>query len=221
MKKALIISATLVWAVSAFAQGQVQFNNRVTSGTVGLVLAPIFGPEVGDPFLAKSGNTATGNPVGMQTYTGPPLAGTGFTAQLWAGPVGALEANLKLCTNGTASFRTATTGTLGGTINNAPTANVPDVPGGSGSRAVFQVRVWDNRGGAITSWEQVLADDTILRGTSQLFTPPFDLGVAGGAPPPALQGLQSFNLFQVPEPSVVALGVLGVGALVLLRRRSK
>jgi hypothetical protein len=41
--------ALLACAALARGQGQVQFNNRVTSGTLGLAVAPIFGPEPNDP----------------------------------------------------------------------------------------------------------------------------------------------------------------------------
>ncbi|MDQ6630882.1 MAG: hypothetical protein M3Y82_03890, partial [Verrucomicrobiota bacterium] len=69
MKKLLLIGTALVIGVGAFAQGTIVYNNRV----VGSIVAPVFGPEVGSPTLAKTGNTAAGFPVGTQTYTGAPL----------------------------------------------------------------------------------------------------------------------------------------------------
>jgi hypothetical protein len=38
-------------------------------------------------------------------------------------------------------------------------------------------------------------------------------------PTPDLSGLQSFNLRVVPEPSTIALGVLGAAALLYRRRK--
>jgi hypothetical protein len=55
-----------------------------------------------------------------------------------------------------------------------------------------QLRVWNNRGGSISNWQQVLADPFIARGASlPIITPPL-----GGVfiAPPNLVGLQSFSL---------------------------
>jgi hypothetical protein len=47
-------------------------------------------------------------------------------------------------------------------------------------------------------------------------------GTPAGAPPipsPDLSGLQAFNALTVPEPTTIALGVLGAAALLLRRRK--
>jgi len=94
-------------------------------------------------------------------------------------------------------------------------------------RGTFQLRVWDNKGGTIATWDQALtafrAGQTSI-GYSPLFTVPFSLGGFGALPnqtlAPNLTGLQSFQLYNnVPEPSTIALGILGAGCLFLLRRR--
>jgi hypothetical protein len=46
------------------------------------------------------------------------------------------------------------------------------------------------------------------------YTPP-----TGATPPPDALLMVNFRAFGVPEPSTVALGVLGIGALLLFRRR--
>jgi hypothetical protein len=83
-----------------------------------------------------------------------------------------------------------------------------------GATAFIEVRAWDSTSGA--SWEVAT-----IRGQSM---EPFSLVTGGlsvdGAPPtlPAIMtGMTSFNL--VPEPSTIALGILGAGALLLFRRR--
>jgi len=233
MKKTLLICAALMLANAAFSQGTVVFANKAS----GIVVAPVYGAE-SDPTTTKTGNTATGTPAGSQTYSGGFLHNDtvhNWTATLWGiessqftGTQGAnLNNNLLfLGANASATFRTNETGTFAGFWN--PPSGNPQVPGiaegDTGKRAVFQVRVWDNRGGQITSWAQALADPSVLHGFSPSFLLNSQLGGTfdpGGTPalPPNLAGLLSFNVFIVPEPSVIAIGVLGAGCLFLLRRR--
>ncbi len=221
MKKLLIITASLMCVAGAYAQGLVAFNLKSGTSTTtasGAVWAPIFLPEPADSFLIKHGNIAAVNiSPGTQTYGGGFVTGPGFTAALFGGTPGTVDTALTLV--GTTAFRTSTTTTLGGTVNPI-TTNVPGVLAGSSAR--LQLRVWDNKGGTVTSWAQVInpANDLlVLRGESLSF----DSGPLGNGLAPNvaanLQGLTSFNLHLVPEPSAIALGVLGLGALVMFRRR--
>jgi hypothetical protein len=83
-----------------------------------------------------------------------------------------------------------------------------------GESASFKVRAW--QGGS--TWETAL-----YRGESAVFT----AGPLGGNPPggglpvtaPTPDALQSFTLTLVPEPSTMALGVLGAAALLFRRRK--
>jgi hypothetical protein len=236
MKKILLVSAALLLAHGAFSQGTIVFNNRAGSSTTaspGIVIAPIYGPEgnnpQADPTTARSGNTATGNPMGSQTYSGSPLF-AGYLGGTWTATLWGLESsqvtgdktanNLVLIS--TTTFRTTTSGNFAGTINQPTTAaTVPGVVTGT-DRGTFQMRVWDTRGGAIATWADVLANPTVLRGVSDIFTVPYSLGGTLSPPntAPFLQGLQSFNVATaVPEPSTIALGIIGAGCLFLLRRR--
>lgn len=201
----------MAMAVSAFSQGQVVFNNRVVGSTLGNLDARIFGVDPAAPFTEKIGNTATGVPAGTTVYGGTLLSGTGFTAQLWAGAQGATEAQLVLCTvGGTTTFRTGN----GAGIVNGTTATVP----GQTVNASFQVRAWDNQGGTLDTWDKAVAANA-PRGKSNIFPNAFPLGF-GTVNPPNLEGLLSFQLFtQVPEPSIVGLGILGGLGLFLIRRR--
>jgi hypothetical protein len=232
MRKNLLVAALLVSAVGAFGQGAVNFNNRATTAGAGAqapVVAPIFGVDPTAPTEQRSGNPIsswngtngpTPVPQGTQTYRGTPLNGTGFTATLWAADSQAADSAMVQIVS--VSFRTAATASLQGFWATPPTVpTVPGVPGADAvARAKFQVRVWDNKGGTITSWQAVLdpANNGVARGWSAIFSPNFALG-AGTTLPPNLLGLESFQLFIVPEPSVIALGVLGAGCLFLLRRR--
>jgi hypothetical protein len=212
MKKLFTLSALLATAIGAFSQGQVNFVN-VFSTTL---RAPVYGPELLTPGLGKHGNTATGTPAGTQTYSGPLLNGTGYTMELW-GKVGANLAEGALEPLAQSRFRT---GTAAGFIP-ALTVAVPNAPfDGTGYKATLQVRAWDNLLGTLNTWGAALAAG-VPAAKSEVFSPSGDLG-GTGTPAAAtlnLVGLTSFNLTAVPEPGVIALGVLGLGALLLRRRK--
>jgi len=212
MKRIILLVAFLASAGSIFAQGTLQIGNIFT----GVLRAPIYGPDPADPYLMTSGQSALGNPPGSTVYGGPLLSGTGYTVALFAGPAGSTESALQLAT--TTTFRTGTSLPAGTFF----TMTLP-IPGvGSGQVAALQVRAWDNVGGTVSSWAQVLANNAVARGTSALFAsaPLGGPNPAGGPPitPPEMLGWTSFNIYQVPEPSVLALGALGLLALVVRRR---
>ena len=223
MKKNLLVIAGLLCATaSVLAQGTIRFENRVTgtqTGFAAAVVAPIYGVDPANPTLVKKGNAATGPttpvPQGTQTYGGQPLVGSGFTASLWYRAAGSGAAFAQAATT---PFRVTTSTTLFGFWTTPGTAVVlPGIPSDATSRAEILIRVWDNQGGSVTSWDAAVQRGNVPTGESDPFVVPFQLG-GGTVLPPTLQGLQSFEL-TVPEPSVIALGVLGAGCLFLLRRR--
>jgi len=214
MKKLALTLALVGIGISAYPQGQVVFQNLIGgTNASSSIRAPIFGPEPTDPSRAITGQSSQNNsfPPGSTVYTGPLLAGTGFSAELWAGPSGAAESALTPVANTIATFRT-------GAANGYIIGSTPTIAGVDANQvATLQVRAWDNKGGTLTSWAAVLADPTALRGASPLFT-----ATLGGGPvtPPNMTGLVSFNIHSlVPEPSVVAIGAIGLGALLLRRRK--
>lgn len=206
MKKLILTLVAISAASSLMAQGTVTFSTRQT----GFVVGHVYGPEVGDPTLSKSGNTAAETPTGTQTYTGGFLTGSGFTAQLWyAVGAGQSEASLGLLAGSTTAFRTGST--LGGTPVPLDLV-VPGVAPGTGV-GTFQVRVWDNAGGTINSF-----DNAVTRGKSILFDVT-GLGDGGLNVPGRLDGFRSFNIYTVPEPSTFVLAGLGAAGLLIFRRR--
>lgn len=217
MKKTLLTLALLSTAAASFAQGTLQIGNNFT----GVLRAPVYGQDPADPTRSQSGQSALGTPTGGTVYNGPLLAGTGYTFALFAGPAGAAESALVLVT--TTTFRTGTAATAlpAGTVF-TQTLPIPGVA--SGSSAALQVRVWDNQGGTVGTWAAVLANPLIPSGKSAVFAsaPLGGPDPAGGPPitPPAMTGWTSFNISAVPEPSVIALGALGLGALLLRRRKN-
>ena len=209
MKKLALISASLAIAASCFGQGAVIFNNRI----VGTVVAPVYGPLLSNTGLRLSGNATTNG--GSTDYSGVRtlLVGTGFTAELWAGSsAGSLA---PIAANGKTTFRTtAVTGFIAALLTGD--AVIPGI-NAAGTPTVLQVRAWDNQLGTLTTWASVMARQDVAQGMSDPFT--VSLSPAPPAPSSAMVGLQSFNLTIVPEPGVIALGVLGFGAILLRRRK--
>ena len=208
MKKTLALAVVLLGSAaisSVLAQGQVRWGNSFT----GVTRAPIYGPDPTNVRLAMTGNNAAGLPQGTQVYGGALLQGTGFTIAMFFGndqsPVG---------------MNTFRTGTAAG-LTTLLTITDPNRPPGTTGFNI-QFRAWDNQGGQITSWQQAMARQDVLQGVSD----PFTMGPLGGVngpnvfPVPDTSGIRSFNIaLPVPEPSLIALGALGLGALLLRRRK--
>lgn len=87
---------------------------------------------------------------------------------------------------------------------------------GNGATATFQVRAWS---ASASTYEAALADPAAFIGESASFQ--LTLGGPGSVPPATLvpgpfTGIT--NVRPVPEPSIVALGLLGAAALLIRRR---
>lgn len=213
MKKLAIILGSVALATSTFGQGALVFNNRV----VGSLIAPVYGVNLDAPGVRLSGNAATNaTGAGSVDYTGNRtlVIGTGYTAELWAGLAANGSAGLApIAVNGKTTFRTTTVS--GFWTAPAADAVIPFVTA-DGIASIYQVRVWDNNGGQINTWAAAMAGGR-ASGASDIV--PIVLGLAPPAASSLLVGLTSFNLTIVPEPGVIALGVLGLGALLLRRRK--
>ena len=135
------------------------------------------------------------------------LSGATYLAALYAGPVGGALAQV----GAAVPFRT---GTRVGYVDIAsPDRTVATVaPGAAGS---FQVRAWLASSGA--TYEAALG-----AGGPTGFSNTFSVTTGGAGNPASLPanlvGLQSFSL--VPEPSVIALGLIGVCVLLLRRKKA-
>lgn len=174
----------------AWTQGQFVFNNRIAS----VLVAPVYGPEPGSSEIARHGNTMAGTPPGTQTYAGALLDGAGFTAQFFGGATNLAAAELPPLTPRTAFQSGALAGYVVAPANAIVVNGVPE-----GVRARLQLRCWDNRGGTVTNWSQVLATPGLARGESApFFSPP--LGGTFLLPPNPL-GLQSFSLVATSPPA--------------------
>jgi len=201
MKKALLALATMALAASAFAQGTIVFANRNI------------------PILA-GGTTGGGN--GNGTYNVPIWEFNGLGTK----PAGLLPGGV------TVGLFTSTGTQLGTTLlrtDAAPSLNAGFFATGSQTLAVpgsdagttpsLLVRAWQGssfaaaQGGA-GQWNEWSFTTKPLGGTP----------ASGGLPitPPSMTGWgpeSGAGLPLVPEPSTIALSVLGVGALLLRRRK--
>ena len=87
----------------------------------------------------------------------------------------------------------------------------------NGGLAFAQVRVWDNRGGTITSWAQATSIDGLRFGASTVFA--INLTVLP-ATPATMVNMPAITVGPIPEPSTIVLGLLGgLGALLFRPRK--
>jgi hypothetical protein len=174
MKKAIIAVASLLVSLSAFAQGQVNFNTHITSGTI--IDARVFKPD---------GTTAETAGFGQLFIVG---AGNVYTPLTPAG-----------------AFKTSAGGA--GYIN----AGAATAPAGFGNGTTVSVvlRAWEGSAGSTFDTAQIKGESAPISVTL----------VEAPGTPNDLVGLQGFTLTGVPEPTTLALGAIGLGALLIRRRK--
>lgn len=141
-------------------------------------------------------NRVTGVVDARVTFADGTGVGAGYTAQLFGGPAGTPAAQLTALSPST-TFRTSSAAAQG--YVNGVTVEVPGVA--SGNNATLVMRVF------ATGSSAALGESN-----------PITIAVGGGTLPPSnLAGMNAFTV--VPEPSTIALGALGVAALLLRRRK--
>jgi len=193
MKKQILTIAATVIGLSALAQGTVDFKNSTT--------------------------TIVSNSVTMNRVVG----GTAFRVVLYYLPDQATapttadfdERGVILgASSGFQGGSTVASGVFQGGVRSTPATT----PGGG--PAWFQVRAWESAFGA--NYAEASRVTGALVGTSNPFKGnTADPGAIPTPTAPALPalGLTWFMLYPVPEPSIIGLGILGIGALLMLRRR--
>lgn len=193
MKKLLVTLACVAFSVSSYAQGFVNFNTGYST-----VKATV-----------------------TDLTTGQLASGTAYFAQLYAAD-GANAAESSLTAKGSpVNFKTGTTSgyvqTSGTTSLGTAVSSSVQVSATAGIVTV-EVRAWGALlgGNAVTSYEDAVAANGGVFGHSNAI----NVQSAGAlSSPPYLVGLQSFTVNGVPEPTTIALGVMGAAALLFRRRK--
>jgi hypothetical protein len=228
-KKTLIAGAIMTVALGANAQGIVNF----VDGVIGFTMH-IYGPQ--ESYFPVQGTGPNDDPPGTTMYdagsalggssTGSGLGnGNNITVELYAAP-GLGDALSSLVGVGQYTGHLATKpGGVGEFVPNGILGPDPGIPGTSGGTATVVLVAWFNGGGAYSSLTAAEA-----AGQDFGFSAPVSLTALGdlGSPPniPPPIGITSFSLGGepepiTPEPSTIALGVMGASAFLFRRRMSK
>jgi hypothetical protein len=206
MKKALLTLAAVAMASSAFAQGTITFfNNNLTD------------PQTGA--LYRAGIFQDNQPAVLGDVKGDSTIGAG--AGISVGLFLASDPNtpLKYTTGADAitTFRTTTAQEVFATSGDVAVTGV--APNTSGA---LVVRAWSTAAGSFAQAKTING----MQWGEATFNSKLLGGVNPNPPPPSYftPDMAPFRGFEmettvVPEPSTIALGVLGVGALLLRRRK--
>jgi hypothetical protein len=190
MKKLILIATCMLASLAAYAQGTVTFANSAST----LVT---FGTTADVPAALQGTSLPTGTTAVPSDFR---------VALYWLNPT-------------SSAFEM-----LGGAASIAPVAgrfsNGTRTTGGvAGATETFMVKAW-SAGGTYSSYEAALASglSSVYVGETASFS-----NATGGAgtpagPPVPLSGFTGLSVRPVPEPSIVALGLLGAAALLIRRR---
>jgi hypothetical protein len=224
MKKLAITISLLAGATVGYSQGVLNWSDYIPASStpplpafsITVFSAPPGGAE------QNLGNTSVDLPPGNAHYTGTPLSGTGNEIGLYVGTTASAAQNA--VTSGTpiatASFAAGSGGwDFSGSLPATDAAIAPGV-------AVFvELAAWSTAVGSPTSYASALSHgdaagfSTVSSGTTSL----------GGGSPPATPGtlagigITDFSLATsaTPEPSTIALGVIGASAFLMRLRRKQ
>jgi hypothetical protein len=229
MKRALTVMTLLAGAASVYSQGEVNMLDYGGTFTIqvfnvqaaGESTTPVsYGGFSGTETQGQGPNSALVNPGTTVYDTGSEL-GAGYSLQL-LGAVGSGDALSTLTPQGSpiTTWYTAGAG-LPGFWNSG--VNVAITGSSVGGTATVAIGAWNNEGGTVNSLAaaQAAGDPWGVSTTGNIAS----LGGAGGSPPGALPStITSFSLATttvVPEPSTVALGVIGASTFLMRLRRKQ
>jgi hypothetical protein len=221
MKKLVITIGLLAGASAAYSQGVINWSDYITAanGLPGFSIT-IWGPQSpGAAPVNTIGNTSADIPAGNGHYTGTPLSGTGYTIGLYVSTTsaGVTADVLSGIPVATANFAV---GSGGWDFSGGLPSAISGLP--SGTSVFVDLAAWSTSVGSPASYAAALSDGD-LHGYSLPSTATTTLG--GGGSPPAIPGtlaglgLTDFAIGSVPEPSTIALGVIGASTFLMRLRR--
>jgi hypothetical protein len=245
MKKTLTMITLLAGAVSGYSQGEILFSaygtlkQAVYNTQASSAYSVTYGGFTVMETVGSSPTTLTTaeSPAGTTAYTaGSALSGSGFSAELLVGPGGLATAG---ATNASGVGLTAYGGSASATaipygfftgnarhlgfISAAATFTLPNQTYFAGGSTVsVAIAAWNTDGGVYPTFASAVAG-TGQTGDAWGISPVVQMAglpvaPAGGETIPTT--LESFSLgSSVPEPSTIALGVMGASALLFRRRK--
>jgi hypothetical protein len=191
-------------------------TNLIVALAMGLVSAQVYGQ--GTVTFGNNSASAITNAFTMQRV----IAGTTFRVALYYLPDGPEPSRDEMLLTGLSVGANAPIAPAAG-LYAAGTRTTPVTTPGAGF-AWFQVRCWETAFG--TSYEAAVANPVAQNGRLAIAGTSNIIRVKTGDPvnniaPGALTafGLQTFLVTQVPEPTTIGLAAMGIGALLLLRRK--
>jgi hypothetical protein len=217
MKKSLIGSlALLAGATVTYGQGAVSLGNFSALNTYIYV-----------SYKATSvalGGTGSGDPAAsMSNYAQQVNNGADWTVALYgASGAGLPSSSLSALPGETATFADGLSGSGHNNVAGTwlSTAVYTLTPSTSPTTMTVQLYAWYNDGGTITSYSQALADNVPV-GSSAPANVVLNFPPNSPASLPAA-GLGNFTVTTtVPEPSTIALGVMGASAFLMRLRRKQ
>jgi len=213
----------LAGASVGYSQGTINWTDFISpAGADPGWSITIWGPGVETPGGGSApNNTSVDLPSGTATYTGTPLSGAAFEVGLYVDTSAALVSADTLTGTpiATSIFQT---GGNAGTWFTGSSLTAVDSTIAPGTLVNVELAAWSTADGA-SSYAIALSQGVAagLSGASSGTT------ALGGGSPPATPGtldgtgVQDFQLSSIPEPSTIALGVIGASTFLMRLRRKQ
>jgi len=242
MKKTLVVISILAGATGVYAQGTLNWADAQTGYTI-----EILSPSTSTPGVEQTGQTTYDTPAGTTVYSGGYIGGAASGNGPGIGPTpssganginyqnaGGFEAGLYVDTSLAALTTDVTTGTpvatttlLGGGNDGLYNGSAPvyTSPNLIATTPVYvAIAAWYTANGTLTSYGAAAAPTAGSAAGYVESTSTVALGGPPGTPPDlAGLGLTSFSLATTttPEPSTIALGLVGASAFLMRLRRKQ
>jgi hypothetical protein len=233
MKKSLIVMSLLVGTMGVYAQGYLNWNAQSDWSI------SFYSPQTATPAVVQTGDSAQDVPSGTTVYSGGWIGGTATSPGAGVGPTpnpgpggvnyqngAAFEVGLYLDTSSANVEADILTGSplATTTVNDGGIGGIgaeAESPLAAGTEVNVGLAAWYNGSGTVTTYAAALAAGDPAG--YNISSGQLALGSLTGTPvtiTPGI-GLTSFSLATIPEPSTIALGVIGASAFLMRLRRKQ